>query len=217
MKIYINNRNWLIEDQLDKNLVDSMRDIVNNNLNDFLKLKKGYSTNGENAEQYWIEKGTPHLYFDNEEFQKIKKDYKNEILKRLKKSELLCEDVSNNLDIDNQSCWTVIGEENSFHTAHCHNGGSSNGISTVLYLNVPETNMEGDPKNNIFLIMNSDSNSATYRCNPSVIDINPRVGKLLIFPEWIIHGTYPQSKGVRQTFNMDYYFTNSTILDFKYN
>ena len=37
--------------------------------------------------------------------------------------------------------------------------------------------------------------------------INPEVGKLLIFPDWVLHGTYPQTKGTRQTLNVDYKLT----------
>ena len=40
--------------------------------------------------------------------------------------------------------------------------------------------------------------------NVSYLHINPEVGKLLIFPDWILHGTYPQTKGIRQSFNIDY-------------
>lgn len=216
MKLYINNNNWLIEDQLDEFLVEDLKNIVNKNLDNFLQIKEGYSTTGKNSEQYWIEKVTPYFYFDNLELQEIKKCYKNEVLKKLKESKLLHENVCDNLSLENKSCWTVLGEENSFHTAHCHNGGNYNGISTILYLNVPETNVENEPNNNVFLVMDSSPNNMWYNYNFQVISINPEIGKLLIFPEWIVHGTYPQTKGVRQTFNMDYYFANSTLLDFKY-
>ena len=54
MKIYENGKNWLIEDQLDSNLVKKINDLIDNNLNNLLKLKKGYSTSGEDAHQYWL-------------------------------------------------------------------------------------------------------------------------------------------------------------------
>jgi hypothetical protein len=54
--------------------------------------------------------------------------------------------------------------------------------------------------------MNSGPNNVFYHSNSKIIHINPEVGKLLIFPDWIIHGTYPQTKGIRQTFNVDYHF-----------
>ncbi len=218
MKIYENGDNWIIEDQLDKNLVKKIKNLVNLNLKDLLKLKKGYSTTGKNAEQYWLIKKDSNFYFKNKDFEDIKKEYKDNILNRLKKSNLLDENIKN-LDIDNKNSWSVIGEENSFHSAHFHNNGEFCGISTVLYLNIPESNVENSCENNLFLIMNSGPNNRFYLSNQKIIDINPKVGKLLIFPDWIIHGTYPQTKGIRQTFNIDYHFIfeekNKKI--FKYN
>jgi hypothetical protein len=218
MKIYENGDNWIIEDQLDKNLVKKIKNLVNLNLKDLLKLKKGYSTTGKNAEQYWLIKKDSNFYFKNKDFEDIKKEYKNNVLNRLKKSNLLNENIKN-LDIDNKNSWSVIGEENSFHSAHFHNNGEFCGISTVLYLNIPESNVENSCENNLFLIMNSGPNNRFYLSNQKIIDINPKVGKLLIFPDWIIHGTYPQTKGIRQTFNIDYHFIfeekNKKI--FKYN
>jgi len=41
---------------------------------------------------------------------------------------------------------------------------------------------------------------------PSFLHIDPKPGKILIFPHHVPHGTYPQTKGIRQTFNMDYMF-----------
>ena len=218
MKIYDNGTNWILEDQLDGKLVEKITNNINENLNNLLKLKEGYSTTGENAEQYWLIKKTSNFYFKNKDFEDIKKEYKDNILSRLKKSNLLNEKIKN-LNIIDRSSWSVIGEENSFHTAHSHNDAVFDGISAILYLNVPKSNVENSCKNNLFLIMNSDPNSGLYNFNSNIVDINPEVGKLLIFPSWIIHGTYPQSKGIRQTFNVDYQFTfgEKNKKTFKYN
>jgi hypothetical protein len=225
MKIYQNGNNWIIEDQLNEELVKKITTItdaiqrtpsyfgtpitvIDENLNNFPKLKKSYSSQRKNAEQYWLIKKDKDndFYFQNKNFENIKKEYKVNILNRLKKSNLLRQNLKS-LDIDIKNCWTVVGKENSFHTPHFHNYGLVSGISTLLYLNVPESNIENLPENNLFLIMNSGPNNEFYNSNPKIISINPEVGKLLIFPDWIIHGTHPQTKGIRQTFNIDYYFT----------
>jgi hypothetical protein len=217
MKIYKNGDNWIIEDQLDENLVEKIKNLINQNLKNLLKLKEGYSTTGKNVEQYWLIKIDDDFYFQDKDFERIKNDYKNNILNRLKKSNLLNEKLKH-LDVDNKNCWSVVGEENSFHTAHFHNNSEFSGISTLVYLDVPESNLKDIPNNNLFLIINSGPNNQFYHSNPKVISINPEIGKLLIFPDWIIHGTYPQTKGIRQTFNMDYDFTfkneNKTILNY---
>lgn len=231
MKIYENRNNWIIEDQLDNKLVEKITNIINENLNNLLKLKEGYSTKGKNAEQYWLIKRercrtilvnntnqTSNFYFKNKDFEDVKKEYKYNILNRLKKSNLLNEKIKN-LNIIESCGWSVVGEENSFHPAHSHSYEVLDGISAILYLNVPKSNVENSCENDIFLIMDSGSNSRLYNSNKNIIEINPEVGKLLIFPSWIIHGTYPQSKGIRQTFNMDYQFTfgEKTKKTFKYN
>ena len=207
MKIYENGRNWVIEDQLNEKLVEKINNLIDENLNNLLKLKKGYSTTGKNAEQYWLIKNND-FYFKNKTFEDTKIEYKSQILNRLKKSNLLDEKIQDNISIENKNCWSVIGEENSYHTPHFHNNGNFDGISTITYLKVPQTNVEDEPENNLFLLINADANNKFYYKNHKIIDINPVVGKLLIFPDWITHGTCPQSKGIRQTFNIDYHFTD---------
>ena len=110
-----------------------------------------------------------------------------------------------NIDLKHDNAWSVIGEENSYHTMHYHNEGTFNGISTLVYLEVPETNVEDEPENNLFLATDVSPKNSCYYENSSYLNINPEVGKLLIFPDWVLHGTYPQTKGIRQTFNIDYH------------
>lgn len=208
MKIYENEKNWIIEDSLNLELVNLISNMINNNLNNLLRLKKGYSTKGTNADQYWLIHQEKSFYFKNSNFEDIKKRYANEIINRLKKSNLLSQKHTNFINLKNKNCWSVIGEENSYHTIHFHNSGLYDGISTVLYLNVPSTNNANESENNLFLVMNSSSINPIYQQKPPIITINPEVGKLLIFPDWINHGTYPQTKGIRQTFNIDYYFVS---------
>ena len=217
MKIYENYSNWVIEDQLNEDLVKKINNLIDQNLNKFLKLKEGYSTKGKNAEQYWLIKDD--YYFKNKDFEDIKIECKSQILNRLKKSNLLNKKIQEKIDIENNSCWSVLGEENSYHTVHSHKSDcvDNNGISVIVYLKVPQTNVENEPENNLFLLMNADANNTLYHNNPKIININPSIGKLLIFPVWVIHGTYPQSKGIRQTFNINYRITEKIIKNINLN
>jgi hypothetical protein len=211
MIIHGNCSNWVIEDQLDEKLIEKINNLIDRNLNSLLKLKEGFSTTGKNAEQYWLIKKSNDFYFKNKDFEDIKIDYKSQILNRLKKSGILNEKIvkkiiQEKVSLQNKNCWTVIGGENSYHTPHFHNDGDFDGISTTVYLKVPQTNIENEPENNLFLLMDGNVKNKFYYNNPSNIMINPVVGKLLIFPDWTVHGTCPQSKGIRQTFNIDYHF-----------
>jgi hypothetical protein len=211
MKIYKNGANWVIEDHLDKKLVEKINDLIDKNLNHFLKLKEGYSTKGKNSEQYWIMHN--NFYFKNKNFDDIKIECKSQILNRLKKSNILDQRIREEIDLKDNSCWSVIGEENSYHTLHSHKSDfeESSGISAVIYLKVPETNVENSPENNLALLMGTSVTNHFYNKDPEIISINPVVGKILIFPVWVIHGTYPQSKGIRQTFNINYTVTHDHI------
>ena len=100
------------------------------------------------------------------------------------------------------SAWTVIGEENSYHTMHDH-GRVYDGISTLVYLEVPETNVEDEPETIFSFPLTLKLRNQYYYENASVINSNPEVGKLLIF---LTGGRmeHIQTKGIRQSFNVDY-------------
>lgn len=146
MKIYENGENWVIEDQLDLNFVNELIFLIDNNLENFIKNKDNKSTTG-NAEQYWLKKGHGDIHIKNNrdknyflyndhKFKFLITEYRKNIVDRLKKSEVLKNSVLGAFDLEFASCWTVIGEENSFHIPHFHNDGNYNQIVTVLYLKV---------------------------------------------------------------------------------
>jgi hypothetical protein len=203
-KLYKNSNNWVIESELNQTLTKKISNILNQNLDNFLNTKKNFSIVGENAEQYWLINKNNNFYFKNEYFEEIKIQYKNEILNILRNENILNAKIKN-LTILPDNCWTIISQKNSYHAPHCHEGNCLiQGISTVLYLKVPKSNRQETLENNLFLIMNANPNINSFSNNLKIVNINPKVGKLLIFPTWIIHGTHPQGVGVRQTFNMEF-------------
>lgn len=204
MRVYQNNDSWVIESFLDDDLIEEIKIVIQDNLDNLPKHKDGYSTQGKNSEQYWIIEREKKFFLEDSRFLKFEERYRDKILNTLKKSTLLEEEKQEEIKLNGLNAWTVIGEENSYHTMHCHNGGIFEGISTLVYLEVPETNVEDDPENSIFLATNVSPKNSFYYKNTSYLTINPEVGKLLIFPDWILHGTYPQTKGIRQSFNIDY-------------
>lgn len=203
MHIHHNKESWVIMDFLDDNFIVEIKSIIQQNLNNLLCNKEEVSTRGKNAEQYWLRDSINNLHVNDLRYDVFEKKYKEQILKRINEAELFKQN-------DDKKClspicaWTVIGEENSYHTIHDH-GGFFNGISTVLYLEVPDTNVEDESENNIFIITNVGQKNPLYQESiPPYLTINPEVGKLLIFPCWLPHGTHPQTKGIRQTFNVDF-------------
>jgi hypothetical protein len=96
-----------------------------------------------------------------------------------------------------KSAWTVYGEEYGYHTLHAHNSEDYPDICTVTYLRTPE---KVDPlfPGEIYFILR-DENSII-----DTVKFSPEVGDLFIFPCHVFHCTSPQSKGTRQTLNLDY-------------
>ena len=204
MRVFENKNCWVIDDYLDSSLVEEIKTVIQDNLNNLYKNKEGYSTTGKNAEQYWLIHQKDNFFVNDSRFYDFEKEYKNQILNRIKAADLFDKEKEKYIDLKYINAWSVIGEENSYHTMHCHNEGSFDGISTLVYLEVPETNVEDEPENNIFLATHMRAKNPYYYENASSLSINPEVGKVLIFPDWVLHGTYPQTKGIRQTFNIDY-------------
>lgn len=212
MNIIEYGNNWLIEDQLENELLNDIKKFFDKNLECLLTDKEGYTTTGDSAEQYWIEKrGEKPFYYKNKEYEDIEQRFKEEILGRLKAADLLKTD---DIQLQQATAWMVIGEEGSYHTIHNHADGRMEGISVVLYLNVPDSK---DHLNSIFLVLHTDPSSHFIKQGcPSIHHIKPEVGKVLIFPYHIPHGTYPQTKGIRQTFNIDYLFSTETKSSLSY-
>ena len=213
MKFFESGCSWLIEDQLDNQLVNDIKYFFDKNLESLHQNSKDYSTSG-NAKQFWIEKGGDEsFHHKSKEYENIELRFRKQIYAKLKSVSLLKKGVTG---LHQKSAWTIIGEEGSYHTIHNHSVSTMDEISTVLYLNVPESKCE-DKSNYIFLVLHTDpSNHFTTKGCPSFHHIKPEVGKVLIFPHHIPHGTYPQTKGIRQTFNIDYSFTMGSKSSFNY-
>lgn len=86
------------------------------------------------------------------------------------------------------SAWTVYGYEGSYHEFHKHNKTEANSIATITYLEVP----------------NDVAGDLVYIIDKEVYKITPQKGLFCIMPIDLIHGTYPQGKGLRQTLNLDF-------------
>ena len=204
MNVYQNECCWIIEDYLDINLTEKIKRIIQENLDNLYKKKEGYSTKGANVEQYFLTNSENNFSINDSRFYEFEREYRNQVFNRIKASDLFDKRREERTNLVPVGVWSVIGEENSYHMVHCHSEGNFDGISTLLYLEVPDTNIEDEPENNIFLITNIGPKNPYYHKNSPCQEINPEVGKLLIFPSWVLHGTYPQTKGIRQTFNIDY-------------
>jgi hypothetical protein len=101
------------------------------------------------------------------------------------------------------SCWSVSGDEGSYHRIHRHlpfngeNVEKTNRISTILYLDVPSKTKIAD--GDFYFVIKEDDEIRSY-------SIEPKVGDFIVMSANVFHGTYPQSKGLRRTLNMDFIY-----------
>lgn len=117
-------------------------------------------------------------------------DYKDKLSEVIK---AVADKVKKNFNLDYEleldNCWTVISNEGSYHELHQHNEQSNNKFSTNLYLELPKDENVGD----YYFV----EDNKTYK-------VKPEIGMLLMVPIHLLHGTYPQGNGVRQTLNIDF-------------
>ena len=174
-------QDWLYVAKLD---VTGFKDKIDNIVDDSILMDpKFLSTRGFNSKQY-------NLTYKKESFL----DIQHAVVEEIKKQVNLF-----NSQFELGNAWTVYGQESSYHAVHRH-FDQPNHISTVLYLNVPPEPTLQQPGYFYFFMHDDEGN---------IIDhiINPQIGDLIIMPSHILHGAYPQSKGTRQTLNMDFSHT----------
>jgi hypothetical protein len=108
-----------------------------------------------------------------------------------------------------KSAWVVSGDEGSYHTVHEH--GAMN-VCSVTYLKVPD--QQTSPEGQIFFIMDSNPYNGLSVPATRVFHLQPQKNMVVIFPSWMLHGVYPQGKGLRQTLNIDFKGEEMSTADF---
>ena len=111
-------------------------------------------------------------------------------------------DIGNN-NLTYSYGWCVEGNQGSYHRLHNHTFSKkdvkvSDGISCVLYLDVPQ----GDDKGEFYYLIRK-----AYTTGLS--SIMPKKGDLIIMANSVFHGVYPQKvEGLRRTLNFDFAYAN---------
>lgn len=185
------NKNWIVETSLDiskyKTLLlnETIKDVQNNVVNK--------STSGLSKQYDIIDK------FDEDFLQELKQIILNHIKKVLVETNFITPNENLNLE----ASWIVKGQSHGYHKLHCHRyleDAKTSNIATVIYLEMePEEPMRGpDDRDGYFYYVVPENNDIIYGT------IKPKVNKMIIFPTWLWHGTYPQKKGKRTSLNLDF-------------
>jgi len=94
--------------------------------------------------------------------------------------------------------WSVRLQGRGHHANHVHPLGW---ISSALYISVPER-QAGDAGDSGWLILGEPDESLGVAA-PAHTKIEPKEGKLVLFPSWMWHGTRPFAEGERMTVAFD--------------
>lgn len=204
-RIIQQHTNWIIIDYVSAEVIERAKSVCD----DIEKIDyhEHTSAKGKNSRQYYF---TQPIWADNTE-SAIRSNNENlswsgfrDQMTDIVQRELVYHTAmpSDWTKLHAATCWTVSGEEGSFHTAHDHGAES---ISSVLYTDVPDKLEDTQGRSGqIFLILDGSPYSNMSPPKQRIIHIDPAVGLLLIFPSWMIHGVYPQGPGLRRTVNMEF-------------
>jgi hypothetical protein len=168
---------WLIVDKIE---IESIKKFVITNTDKSNKIDlKSKSTVGKKSKQYNLLNKVKNTF--------LEKKIKNKIKKLLK--------TSKSLEILN--AWTVIGEEGSYHKLHNHFSNlDKNIICSVIYLETPKK--ENNENGNFYCAYKDKYKQVQYFSH------KPEKGDIIVFPSWLLHGVYPQDKGLRRSLNIDF-------------
>jgi hypothetical protein len=175
---------WILEVDLNLELTEKIKKSVNKTIANDLKNDPG-RTNGTSAVgdiiQYSLTENIDNFVLDTIKSITFEQLLKNDII-----------NIQNKLT--KTSIWTVIGQKGSYHIAHNHTKMVNKFIphvSCVLYLETPPEKLFSG----LFYTF--------FRTNEIIVK-PPKIGKMLIFPVWMFHGTYPQEQGTRHTVNFSF-------------
>lgn len=94
--------------------------------------------------------------------------------------------------------WSVLLRGDGYHANHVHPQGW---ISSALYIRLPERSA-GDPRTASWLTIGEPQAELGLDLSP-FIEIEPRPGRLVLFPSYMWHGTRPFAAGERLTVAFD--------------
>jgi hypothetical protein len=188
--------NWIIFDNL-KNVSDLKNLIEDIDTTDYSEYTTatGNSTQRSFTHSYstW---GPPEKIKGSGLWEEVKIKYEDIVKDLLVKYKKFDE---NHKNLSIEIGWTVTGEEGSYHTIHEH---GNDGVSVIVYTEVPKHEDIFD-NGMVYFVLQSDYHDGFMSPFQRLPRFSPEEGLILIFPSWVVHGTYPQKEGTRTTVSFD--------------
>tara|TARA_B100000795_G_scaffold125296_1_gene93504 strand:+ start:423 stop:1013 length:591 start_codon:yes stop_codon:yes gene_type:complete len=132
----------------------------------------------------------------------IKKNLLKELKKNIKEY-LIKSEVSSIKDIQIINVWVIKQFKNEYNPIHYHEGQ----VSGVGYLRIPKNMNQNKMVVNKKIKTNGTidfvNGQKNFLCK-SIYNLNPKVGDLLIFPNYLMHSAYPFNvDGERRSFSFN--------------
>ena len=132
----------------------------------------------------------------------IKKNLSKELKKNIKEY-LIKSEVSSIKDIQIINVWVIKQFKNEYNPIHYHDGQ----VSGVGYLRIPKNMNQNKMVVNKKIKTNGTIDFVNGQKNflsKSIYNLNPKVGDLLIFPNYLMHSAYPFNvDGERRSFSFN--------------
>tara|TARA_B100001175_G_C19346546_1_gene560119 strand:- start:141 stop:731 length:591 start_codon:yes stop_codon:yes gene_type:complete len=132
----------------------------------------------------------------------IKKKLSKELIQNIKKY-LIKSKLKNIQEIKIINFWVVKQFKNEYNPIHYHEGQ----LSGVGYLKVPKKMLQNEKVNNKLINTNGSIDFINGQKNflsSSIYNVAPKVGDLLIFPNYLMHTVYPFNiEGERRSFSFN--------------
>ena len=106
-----------------------------------------------------------------------------------------------------KNLWIVRQFKNEYNPIHFHSGD----ISGVGYLNIPKNITQGNKKLKTNGTIDFIHGSKSF-LNNSIFNLNPKVGDLILFPNYLMHTAYPfKIDGERRSFSFNLSIDKKTM------
>jgi hypothetical protein len=188
--------NWLILSEVDNSLIEETKEVVKGiydfNCAPFTTARGKHTVQNYFTNPEWCQ---DPMHFEPAGWDILQEKYKSHTQRVLVDYGQM---QWNSLKV--HSGWTMAGDDGSYQSIHQHGIGQ---ICTVTYLDVPESDPQTTDGSIYFVLHGEPFNEFS---NPVMryLNLKPKVGMMVTFPSWILHGVYPQGPGLRRTINIDF-------------
>lgn len=189
---------WVVDRLLHHSITDVWQTRINkivrdNNLRDVA----GETSCRGNIKQFCLYENEEHQPNVSETLKLLDDDIINFVKLQIKDITIKNKIIDYDYDLEMTYAWTCIGQKGSFHVPHTHSRDyPTDVLSTTIYLQTKPLPKDEIDSGLFYYIWRDDRSKIEY--------IEPEDGMMLLFPNWLAHGTIPQHAGKRQTFNLSF-------------